>query len=46
MTRRLSRHTRTMADALGDSLKGLDTDLRIAMTHYLPIEATLDGERL
>lgn len=39
------RHTRAMADALCDSLGGLDADLRIALTHYSPIEATLDGER-
>ena len=39
------RHSRTMADALCDSLKRLETDLRIALTHYSPIEATLDGER-
>jgi Icc-related predicted phosphoesterase len=40
------RHTRAMADALRDSLVGLDTDLRIALTHYSPIESTLEGERL
>jgi Icc-related predicted phosphoesterase len=39
------RHTRAMADALRDALGGLDTDLRVALTHYSPIEATLDGER-
>ena len=39
------RHSRAMADALCDSLKRLDTDLRIALTHYSPIEGTLDGER-
>lgn len=37
---------RVMADALRESLVGLDTDLRIALTHYSPIEATLRGERL
>ena len=40
------RHTRGMADALCHSLTGLDTDVRIAMTHYAPIEETLEGERL
>jgi Icc-related predicted phosphoesterase len=40
------RHTRSMADALCRSLVELDTDVRIAMTHYSPIEATLEGERL
>jgi Icc-related predicted phosphoesterase len=39
-------HTRAMADALCQSLTGLDTDVRIAMTHYSPIETTLAGERL
>ena len=40
------RHTREMADALCRALCALDTDVRIAMTHYSPIEATLEGERL
>jgi Icc-related predicted phosphoesterase len=40
------RHTRGMADALCHALSGLDADVRIAMTHYSPIEATLEGERL
>ena len=40
------RRTRTMADSLREALLGLDTDVRIALTHYSPIEATLDGERL
>ena len=35
-----------MADALCHSLTGLDAEVRIAMTHYSPIEATLEGERL
>jgi Icc-related predicted phosphoesterase len=39
------RHTRGMADALCAALGGLETDLRIALTHYSPIEATLHGER-
>jgi Icc-related predicted phosphoesterase len=39
-------HTRSMADALCRSLAGLDADVRIAMTHYSPVEATLVGERL
>lgn len=39
-------HTRSMADALCRSLTALDADVRIAMTHYSPIEATLEGERL
>jgi Icc-related predicted phosphoesterase len=39
-------HTRAMATALCRSLCDLDTDVRVAMTHYSPIEATLVGERL
>jgi Icc-related predicted phosphoesterase len=39
-------HTRAMATALCRSLSELDTDVRVAMTHYSPIEATLVGERL
>jgi Icc-related predicted phosphoesterase len=39
-------HTRAMATALCRSLTELDTDVRVAMTHYSPIEATLVGERL
>lgn len=39
------RHTRAMADSLCHALAGLDTDVRIAMTHYSPIEETLEGER-
>jgi Icc-related predicted phosphoesterase len=39
-------HTRAMATALCRSLRDLDTDVRVAMTHYSPIEATLVGERL
>jgi Icc-related predicted phosphoesterase len=46
MMKQFVRHTRTMADALCTSLRDLDVDVRIAMTHYSPIEATLEGERL
>jgi Icc-related predicted phosphoesterase len=46
MMKQFVRRTRSMADALCHSLTGLDTDVRIAMTHYSPIEATLEGERL
>jgi Icc-related predicted phosphoesterase len=46
MMKAFVRRTRAMADALCHSLTGLDSDLRIAMTHYSPIEATLKGERL
>lgn len=33
------------ARALGDALAGLDTDVRIALTHYSPVPDTLRGER-
>ncbi len=39
-------HTRQMADSLCRALESLETAVRIAMTHYSPIEATLRGERL
>ena len=39
-------HTRKLADSLERALAGLDTDLRIALMHYAPVEATLEGERL
>ena len=39
-------HTKMLSDRLERSLTGLDTDLRIALLHYAPIEATLEGERL
>jgi Icc-related predicted phosphoesterase len=40
------RHTRTISDRLGDALDSLDTDVRIAVMHYAPVEDTLHGERL
>jgi Icc-related predicted phosphoesterase len=39
-------HTRLLSDRLEQALTGLDADLRIALLHYSPIEATLEGERL
>jgi len=39
-------HTQQVATALGDALARLDTDLRVALLHYSPVEATLQGERL
>lgn len=39
-------HTRAMADRLGSALDRLDTDVRIALLHYAPVEDTLRGERL
>jgi Icc-related predicted phosphoesterase len=39
-------HTRLLSDRLEQALTDLDADLRIALLHYSPIEATLEGERL
>jgi Icc-related predicted phosphoesterase len=39
-------HTKILSDRLERALAGLDADLRIALLHYSPIEATLEGERL
>ena len=38
-------HTERIAARLEDNLQSLDTDVRIALLHYAPIEATLHGER-
>jgi Icc-related predicted phosphoesterase len=39
-------HTKMLSDRLERALDSLDADLRIALLHYSPIEATLEGERL
>ncbi|MFP5317654.1 MAG: metallophosphoesterase [Acidimicrobiia bacterium] len=39
-------HTRGLAERLGSALGALDTDVRIALLHYSPVEDTLRGERL
>lgn len=39
-------HTREISDRLRAALHELDTDVRIALLHYSPIEDTLHGERL
>ncbi|HYY46475.1 MAG TPA: metallophosphoesterase [Candidatus Angelobacter sp.] len=39
-------HTKQLSDQLERALTDLDADLRIALLHYSPIEATLEGERL
>ncbi len=39
-------HTRGHADALQRALSGLDTDYKVALLHYSPVEDTLRGERL
>jgi Icc-related predicted phosphoesterase len=40
------RHTQGLAERLGETLAGLRADVRIALLHYSPIPATLQGERL
>jgi Icc-related predicted phosphoesterase len=39
------RHTKGLADRLSAALAGLDTDWRVALLHYSPVEETLRGER-
>jgi Icc-related predicted phosphoesterase len=39
-------HTKMLADRLERALSSLRTDFCIALLHYSPIEATLEGERL
>ena len=38
-------HTREVATTLEESLGGLDAEVRVALMHYSPVEATLRGER-
>jgi Icc-related predicted phosphoesterase len=40
------RHSQDRADALSRELASLATDVRVALTHYSPVEGTLRGERL
>jgi Icc-related predicted phosphoesterase len=35
---------RMLAAGLGEALKSLDCDVRVALTHYAPVPDTLDGE--
>ncbi len=39
-------HTEQIADRLGAALRGLDCDVRVALTHYSPVPDTLVGEPL
>ena len=39
------RHTKDLAAALEVALAGLDTDVRVALMHYAPVDQTLQGER-
>jgi Icc-related predicted phosphoesterase len=40
------RHTATLSGRLRRALESLDVDLRVALLHYAPIPATLQGEHL
>jgi Icc-related predicted phosphoesterase len=40
------RHTQLLADRLQQALADLRADVRVALLHYSPIPATLQGERL
>ncbi|MBF6175719.1 metallophosphoesterase family protein [Nocardia blacklockiae] len=42
--REFASHTVDLADALHDALRGLDTDVTLALTHYSPVSDTLHGE--
>jgi Icc-related predicted phosphoesterase len=39
------RHSREVATLFGEALESLDADIRIALTHYAPVDGTLAGER-
>jgi Icc-related predicted phosphoesterase len=39
------RHTREIAERLGQVLSELQTEHRVALLHYAPVESTLRGER-
>jgi Icc-related predicted phosphoesterase len=39
------RHTRDIAERLGRALSELETQHRVALLHYAPVESTLRGER-
>jgi Icc-related predicted phosphoesterase len=39
------RHTKDLAAQLEAALAGLDTEVKVALLHYAPIEQTLQGER-
>lgn len=38
------RHSRELADAMGQALRTLDAGFRVALTHYSPVAETLTGE--
>ncbi len=40
------RHTRGTAERLGEALRALEAEVRVALLHYAPVADTLQGERL
>ena len=40
------RHTKTLAERLESALQEAEGDVKVALLHYAPVEATLQGERL
>lgn len=38
------RHSRELAEDMGEALRALDADFRVALTHYSPVAETLAGE--
>lgn len=43
-TKAFIRHTREIAEGLGEALRSLDCDVLVALTHYSPVPETLLGE--
>jgi Icc-related predicted phosphoesterase len=39
------RHTKEIAAGLEEAIAGLETDVRVALMHYAPVDQTLQGER-
>ncbi|MFV2176511.1 metallophosphoesterase [Actinomadura sp. LOL_016] len=46
MMKEFVRHTKDFSARLGTALLELDADVRVALTHYSPVEDTLEGEPL
>jgi len=44
-TKAYVEHTQAIADRLRDTLQMLETDVRIVLLHYSPVDTTLEGER-
>ena len=44
-TKAYIEHTKAIAERMGVALASLDSDVRIVLLHYAPVDATLEGER-